>query len=182
MHIKINKVETILKTFPFNIEEVFFERGEYKPTRPYHRLDCPDWVNVLPITQEGKVILIRQPRIGEEKDILVTPGGVANKNEKDLTISALRELEEETGFTSQTILPLLSVNPNPAIMKNKIHFFLAKNCYLNPQRKHFPDEGEFISLEFVDIHELDQMVRTSRINHALSALCIMLAQKYLTKS
>ena len=104
---------------------------------------------------------------------MVDPG------EKDVTMAAVRELEEETGYTSQRILPLGSLNPNPAIMTNRCHFFLALGCYLNPDRKHFPDAEEFIEVVETDVTDLEQMVRFGEINHSLAALCIMLAAKYV---
>ena len=85
----------------------------------------PDWVNTVPVTTQGKVLLVRQFRIGIESTTLETPGGVVDAGEKDMTMAAVRELEEETGHTSRNILPLASLNPNPAIMTNTVHFFLA---------------------------------------------------------
>jgi 8-oxo-dGTP pyrophosphatase MutT (NUDIX family) len=94
-------------------------------------------------------------------------------------MTAARELEEETGFTSQRFLPLGAINPNPAIMTNKCHFFLALGCTLASQRRHFPDMDERIAIEFYDYKDLDGLIRTGQINHALACLCILLAGRYL---
>ena len=174
----VNK-KIALTTPPFTVEEVDFEIAGKAAPHPYFRLACPDWVNVLPITADGRAILIKQPRAGSAKYVLETPGGVIDPGERDPTMAALRELEEETGFTSQRILPLASINPNPAVQTNRCHLFLALNCHLNPTRRHFPDPDESIEVHVVDVNALDGMVRTGEIDHALAALCIMLAQKYL---
>lgn len=169
----------ILKTRPFNVEELDLRIGGRDLAHPYYRLDCPDWVNVLAVTTSNQAVLIRQARPGPMKLVLETPGGVANPGEKDLMMAALRELEEETGYTSSRVLPLASLNPNPAIQNNTCHFFVALACHVNPARRHFPDIDEVIETELVDVGGLDGLVRTGRIDHALSALCILLAGKYI---
>lgn len=172
--------KTILQTVPFAVEEIEIAHEGKRYARPYHRLHCPDWVNVLPITADRKAILIRQPRAGSMKLVLETPGGVVDPGEeRDPTRAVVRELEEETGFTSQRVLSLGNINPNPATHDNRCHFFVALGCVPNPSRQHFPDTDERIITELVDIAQLDELVRTGRIDHALSALCIMLAMKYV---
>ena len=176
---RLTDKKSILKTKPFEVEEVLFETDDLKARKPYYRLSCPDWVNVLPITSSGHALLIRQPRVGSMTFVLETPGGVVDPGENDVTMAAARELEEETGFSSRRILSLGAMNPNPAIMNNLCHFFVAFDCLPVSQRKHFPDQDERIVLQPVPLATLEELVRTRQINHALSALCIMLAQKYL---
>lgn len=171
--------KTVLKTRPFDVEEVTFEFQDLKPDTTYSRLHSPDWVNVLPVLPDGRVLLIEQPRIGSMSLVMETVGGVIDPGEKDPTMAAARELEEETGFTTTRIMSLGSINPNPAIMTNNCHFFIALNCMPASPRKHMADPDERISVHVVDPNELEMMIRTKRINHALSALCIFLAQKYL---
>ncbi len=175
------KKEEILKTFPFNVErlELFDEKRQAPTSHPYFRLNCADWVNVLPITSNGKALLIKQSRAGNLKETLEIPGGMMDVGEKDPTLAAARELEEETGFTSQRFLPLGRINPNPAIMANNLYMFLALDVIPNPQRRYFPDENESIEIMPVDTQELDQLVRLGRIDSALAALTIMLAGKYI---
>jgi len=182
MRWNLHGVETRFKSYPFNVEGVELSNKDKDDHRfTYYRLQCPDWLNVLPITSNNQAILIRQPRAGTLTEILETPGGVVEPNERDTAMAALRELEEETGFTSQRILPLLAVNPNPALMTNRVHMFLALNCHIPDERKHFPDTEERITTELVPVEELEDLVRCGKINHSLSALCIMLALKYLKK-
>lgn len=168
--------EELLKLDLFRVEKLQLEG------RPFYRLVVPDWVNIVPVTAQGKVLLVQQFRAGIEATTLETPGGVVDAGEKDVTMAAVRELEEETGYTSHNILPLAALNPNPAIMTNTVHFFLALNCEPALPRQHFPDAGELdLQTQTVARAELDMLVRSGRINHCLSALAIMLAQKYLPK-
>jgi ADP-ribose pyrophosphatase len=176
---KLTSQSVVLKTNPFDVEQIQFEVGDLKPQHPYVRLKAPDWVNVLPVTLDNRVVLVRQPRVGSLSYVLETPGGVMDTSERDPTISAARELEEETGYVSQRFLPLGSINPNPAIMTNKCHFFLALGCIPAENRRLFPDVDERITLEYFQYEELDQLIRTGQINHALACLCIGLAGRYI---
>ncbi len=178
---RILRKKDVINTRPFVLEELSIQFKPELEERIYHRLRSVDWVNILPITSDGHAVLIKQPRVGSNSTILECPGGMVDQGEKDPTQTAIRELEEETGYTSQRILPLASLFANPAIMNNKCHYFLALNCVPKIDRNHFPDADEIITVALTPVDTLDQLVRTGGINHSLSALCVMLAQKYLTK-
>jgi len=171
--------QTILTCVPFTVEQIQFKDEAGSELPPYHRLRAPDWVIVLPVTADGRAVLVRQVRAGIGAATLEVPGGCLDPSEKDSMMAAARELEEETGFTSQRILPLAVLSPNPAIMSNRAHYFLALGCHPHPNRRHFPDANEVLETELADLHELDSMIRLGKINHSLSALCIMLAKKYI---
>ena len=174
---KVREQEELIQTIPFNVEEVIFEhKGE--DTHKYHRLICSDWVTIIPITKENKAVLIKQYRAGELNFVLEAPGGAVDY-EEDPIKAAHRELEEETGYQSEQIIKLMSINPNPALFNNRIHIYLAQKCELAQPRKHFPDSGEEIDIEVYSQEELEDLVRSQKINHALSALGVMLSLKYL---
>lgn len=137
-----------------------------------------DWVNVIPITPEGEIVLVKQHRYGTDSVTLETPGGAVSPDEKDLTMAALRELEEETGYTTQRILALPGMAPNPAVQSNRITYFLALDVQLSQDRKHFPDEFEHLEIIKMPFEDAVELVRTAQINHALAALGILLAQPY----
>ena len=181
MQWELTNRKSALKTFPFEVEELSFLEKRNKNPLPhtFFRINSPSWVNILPITSDGQAILIRQPRAGSLSDVLETPGGCIDPGEKDPTMSAVRELEEETGFSTQRILPLASLNPNPALMNNKVHMFLALNCTPVMNRKHFPDESERIETVLVPAKSLAGLVRRGEMDNCLAALCIFLAAKYV---
>jgi ADP-ribose pyrophosphatase len=179
MKLKLINSRKVFSSQPFDVEELDLAIDGKPLSHPYYRLCTPDWVNVLPITRDGKAILIKQERVGPFAPILETPGGVVDSGEDDVTRAALRELEEETGYTSRRIIPLASLNPNPAIQSNRCHYFMAFDCHVNETRTHFPDPEELIGVEIVDVRELENLVRLGRINHSLSALCVMLGLKYI---
>jgi 8-oxo-dGTP pyrophosphatase MutT (NUDIX family) len=177
--LKLEAKKSVFQSPIFNIEELSVRSKKGELLSPRYRLTCGDWANVLPITREGSAVLIEQLRFGSMANVLETPGGMMDPDEKDPMLAAVRELEEETGYTSMRILSLGSFNPNPAIMGNRIHFFLALDCVLQENRTHFQDLDEEITLKLVDPNELVSLVRLGRIDHALSALCISLASYYL---
>ena len=86
----------------FTLEEVQLARpGREEPVR-FVQLRCPDWVNVIPITEDGRVILIRQYRSGTHEITLEIPGGMVDPGEDPQT-SATRELTEETGWVAASV-------------------------------------------------------------------------------
>jgi 8-oxo-dGTP pyrophosphatase MutT (NUDIX family) len=66
-------------------------------------LDTADWVNVLPITDDGHVVMVRQWRHGCERVTLEIPGGLIDAHETDPAAAAARELREETGYDAAAI-------------------------------------------------------------------------------
>lgn len=178
----IRKAKTILKTIPFNVEELDLSNAENgdKVSHPFYRLNCPDWANILAITEEGDAVLVRQSRIGPAKPCLEIPGGMIDDGESPLA-AAKRELEEETGYVSDDWTAVSSINPNPAIMNNRLHIFIAKKCRNTQKRKHFPDENESIELVLVPSCELVNMVEKGEIDSALAALTVYMGQKLLSK-
>lgn len=144
-----------------------------------YTLGFSDWVNIIPVTADGHVVLVKQHRFGTDSITWETPGGAVSQDEKDLTMAALRELEEETGLSTKKILSLPGMAPNPAIQGNRITYFLALDVQPVPQRQHHPDEFEHLQLEVLPFVEAVEWARTGRINHALAALGLLLAEPYV---
>src|SRR5436309_1286822 len=92
-------------------------------------LEGPDWCNIIPITSDGNVVLIRQWRHGTRKVTLEIPGGLVDAGETP-EHAAGRELTEETAYRAPTIIPIGTVAPNPAIMSNTTHCFYAPDVVL----------------------------------------------------
>jgi ADP-ribose pyrophosphatase len=143
-------------------------------------LKCSNWVNVVPVTASGHIVLIEQHRFGTDTVTLETPGGAVDAGEKDTTMAALRELEEETKLTSSRIISLPGYYPNPAIQNNRVQFFVAFDC--RPAEKvsaHF-DPFERIRIRYLTIEEAMVKARSGQIQHALAALALLLSEPYLS--
>ena len=95
----------------------------------YYIMDFPDWVNVFPITTDGKILLIKQYRHPSQKVHIELPGGSSEPDkDKDMEVAALRELTEETGYAPKSMIPVGFHYPNPALQTNRMHTFLALDC------------------------------------------------------
>jgi 8-oxo-dGTP pyrophosphatase MutT (NUDIX family) len=130
-------------------------------------MECTDWVNVLPITDDGQVVLIRQYRFGSDSITLEIPGGIIDPGESP-EIAAARELREETGYRARNIVSLGSTAPNPAITRNRLHCFLAEGCELDGVQEQDPFED--IGVELHPLAELDALMARGGLDHALAEL------------
>lgn len=135
-------------------------------TGTYHYIDSYDWVNIVPLTTERRVILIRQFRIGVDDFIIETPGGMVDPADASPLEAARRELREETGYGSDEIIPIGRSHPNPATQNNSVWFFAALGVRkIGEQRL---DPGEDIELEVMDLADVDRLIAVGRITHALA--------------
>ncbi len=127
-------------------------------------LDCPDWVNIIPVTADGEVVLIRQYRHGTQSVTLEVPGGVVEAGETP-EAAGVRELAEETGYVPERVKPLGFVSPNPAIQGNRSYSFLAEGCRLAavPQ----PDAFEHIEILLRPLADIPKLIRDGEISHSL---------------
>ena len=104
----------------------------------YIVLDAPDWVIVIP-ELEDYFLMVEQWRHGANQLCKEFPGGVIDRGETPEQ-GALRELLEETGYKPNKLIKLGSMSPNPAIMNNHVHFFLAKDLEKVSQQNLDSDE------------------------------------------
>jgi 8-oxo-dGTP pyrophosphatase MutT (NUDIX family) len=128
-------------------------------------LDSPDWVNVIPVTPDGRIVLIRQYRHGIEQVTLEIPGGMVDGDDGGAAEAGRRELLEETGCAAEEMIYLGSVHSNPAFLNNQTHTYLAVNVR-KVQEPQF-DGAEDIEVLLADAAEIPDMVRDGRITHAL---------------
>mgnify|MGYP000917003427 CR=1 FL=1 len=127
-------------------------------------LESAPWVNVIALTSDRQVILIRQYRHGIRDVTLEIPGGLAEPADTPLA-AAKRELLEETGCRAETWIDLGFVHPNPAIQDNRCHTFLAlKVSRSAPQCL---DEHEEIEVLARPLEEIPRLIRQGEISHAL---------------
>jgi ADP-ribose pyrophosphatase len=128
-------------------------------------LDTPDWVNVLPLTADGQVVMVRQYRHGAGRVTLEIPGGLIDSHETDPAAAAARELREETGHEAERVERIGVMNPNPSMMRNRCFAYLATGC--RPAGELRMDPGEDIEVVTVPLAELDARIAAGEIEHAI---------------
>jgi ADP-ribose pyrophosphatase len=138
----------------------------------FHLLECCDWVNVVPITSDDQVVLIRQFRHGVRDFSLEIPGGLIDPEDPSPRDAGRRELREETGYDSDDLISLGWSHPNPALQGNRCHTFLARDVRkVGEPTLDGTEETEVVLVARADLPEL---VRSGRINHALVVVAFYL--------
>lgn len=132
----------------------------------------PGGVAVLPLTDDGNAILVRQYRYAKSMELLEAPAGKLEPGE-DHRYSALRELEEEVGVIPEHLEYLGGLFVSPGISTETIHLYLATGL---KQGHHHPDEDEFLNIETMPFEELLQQVLDGQIPDAKTAALVMRAQ------
>jgi ADP-ribose diphosphatase len=130
-------------------------------------LESSDWVNIVALTADERVVLVRQYRFGTEEVGLEIPGGLIDPGETPLE-AARRELREETGYEGESWTSLGAIAPNPAIHRNRLYTFLAEGCRCVGEQHCDPTED--IEVELQPLRDLPHLLATGAISHALVAV------------
>ena len=149
----------------FDLDRASFSPPEGGEAREYYVLEAPDWINVIPLTDENDVLMVRQFRFGIAGLTLEIPGGMCDARESP-DAAAARELAEETGYHASSWTALGWVHPNPPIQGNRCHTFLARG--LAPaDRSAMPDGDERLELVRVPLADVPGRIADGTITHAL---------------
>ena len=127
-------------------------------------LESPDWVNIIPITKNNQVVLVKQISFGTKSETLEIPGGMIDNHETP-SIAAGRELFEETGYSYENITKLGNISPNPALFNNRVFTFLADDAYLSEEN--INNQAEINEVVLVDLSDIPKLLKTGAIEHAL---------------
>lgn len=148
----------------FDLRGVQFRHPVRGTEREFVVIDAPDWVNVLALTPDHRLVMVNQFRYGIDAFSWEIPGGMIDAGEDPVT-AAVRELQEETGYVGTSARLLGSVNPNPAIMNNRCHLVLVENAVLREAQEW--DDDEEIELTTVPVDEVYAWAQSGRITHSL---------------
>jgi ADP-ribose pyrophosphatase len=136
------------------------------------------WANVVALTKNGEVVLVKQYRHGVCEALLEFPGGVVEDGE-DPAEGVRRELVEETGYTASEMILVGKVYPNPALQTNTLYCFVAQDAERVQEQN--LDAGEDIEVHLVPLDELIMMAKCGQFPHALDTAVLFQALVYLDR-
>jgi ADP-ribose pyrophosphatase len=134
-------------------------------------VEHPGAVAVVPVTAEGKVVLVRQYRYPVEEVLLEIPAGKLDKGEPP-EACAHRELEEETGFKTGRLEHLATFYTAPGFTDEIMHLYLARDLTETAQRL---DEDEFLAVGHYTAAEIKALLAEKKINDAKTLVGLMMA-------
>jgi ADP-ribose pyrophosphatase len=155
---------SVLETRVFRVSEDRARAPRDGAEHVFHRMEAPDWVNVVPVTEDGRYVLVRQYRHGARRTTLEIPGGMVDPGESSAEAAA-RELCEETGYGRGALSYLGVVNPNPALFANRCFTYLAAGVERVGEVANEGSEDTRVVLATED--ELAEHVARGEIDHAL---------------
>jgi 8-oxo-dGTP pyrophosphatase MutT (NUDIX family) len=154
----------LAQTRIFDVYSARFRHPVRATERDFVVIDPPDWVNVVALTPDHRLVLVRQFRFGTKEFSLEIPGGVIDPGEEPL-IAGVRELREETGYAGAPARQLGSVHPNPAIQSNRCHLVLVEDAV--PAASLAWDADEEIQVTTLPVEEVFGLARAGVISHSL---------------
>ncbi|MDC3413116.1 NUDIX hydrolase [Aquibacillus sp. 3ASR75-11] len=156
------------KVVKLQVDEVTLPNGH---TSKRETVKHPGAVAIIPITKDNKILFVEQYRKPLEKNLVEIPAGKLEEGEKP-EATALRELEEETGYTTDHLSFVTSFYTSPGFADEIIHLYLTENLIPLEVKKDL-DEDEFVELIELTLEEAEQYVQTERIHDAKTAYALL---------
>jgi ADP-ribose pyrophosphatase len=159
------------KVVQLYVEDVQLPNGK---TSKREVIKHPGAVAIIPITKEGKLVLVRQYRKALERVLIEIPAGKLEKGEEPLA-TAQRELEEETGCRAQSMRHIVSFYTSPGFADELIHLYMAEGLEKLEDAVSL-DEDEFVDILEVTLEEALEMLEKREIYDAKTAYALQYLQ------
>lgn len=153
----------------FGVETHALHQGG-KRLRDVHTFEMRDWCNIVAVTPDDRLVLVWQWRFGTRTFSLETPGGVIDAGEEPID-AARRELLEETGYASESLVPLIENDPNPALQGNRCFSFLATNA-VRVGDPSGGDPDEQLSIELVPAEFALRLALEGHVRHCICQMAL----------
>ncbi|MHA6166844.1 ADP-ribose pyrophosphatase [Bacillus mojavensis] len=159
------------KVIDLYVEDVELPNGK---TSKREIVKHPGAVAVLAVTDEGKIIMVKQFRKPLERTIVEIPAGKLEKGEEP-EYTALRELEEETGYTAKKLTKMTAFYTSPGFADEIVHVFLAEELSVLEEKREL-DEDEFVEVMEVTLEDALKLVESREVYDAKTAYAIQYLQ------
>lgn len=153
------------------LEEVLLPNGK---TSTREIIKHPGAVAVIAITKENKIVMVQQYRKAMERVLVEIPAGKLEKGEQP-DVTAKRELEEETGYTTESLQHLLSFYTSPGFADELVHLYFTEELEILTEKAEL-DEDEFVDVLEVTLEEAQEMIDNQRIFDAKTAYAVQYLQ------
>ncbi|MCC2525990.1 ADP-ribose pyrophosphatase [Bacillus halotolerans] len=159
------------KVIDLYVEDVELPNGK---TSKREIVKHPGAVAVLAVTDEGKIIMVKQFRKPLERTIVEIPAGKLEKGEEP-EYTAIRELEEETGYTAKKLTKITAFYTSPGFADEIVHVFLAEELSVLEEKREL-DEDEFVEVMEVTLEDALKLVESREVYDAKTAYAIQYLQ------
>ena len=161
----IESEESLLKTPIFEIFKVRARSQLHKEKAgDFAVARCPDWVNIIALTDDDEIVFVEQYRHGTSNLTLEIPGGMVDPGE-GMIEAGMRELAEETGFTGEGAELIGVVTPNPAFQTNRCGTVLVHGVRKTQELNLDPNEE--IRVVMLSRDEISTRIARGDVHHAL---------------
>jgi ADP-ribose pyrophosphatase len=136
----------------------------------FYVIDFPDWVQIIPITANNQVVMVRQYRHGCGRVFLELPGGLMDKEDTNPRLTAQRELLEETGYSAENLTLLTRTCSQPAVLNSTGLTFVARGAkkIAEPDL----DASEDIEVSLIELQKIPEMIRTGEIEQGQTVMAL----------
>ncbi|MBL7710313.1 MAG: NUDIX hydrolase [Chitinophagaceae bacterium] len=176
---KILSSEYLFKDLWFTVRKDRCETPMGKIIDPYYVYEFPTWVAAVPVTEDGRIVMVRQYRHALGEVCIEIPGGCVDDTDKNPQEAIARELLEETGYSFSSYDYLGKISANPSSNNNLLHMFLARGGKKVAEQK--LDANEEIEVVYLTIDELKQLLKENKIIQAMHVSCILYALEKMGK-
>lgn len=167
------------KVFSVDRNRALMPTGDASRAYDFYILNPSQWCNVIPITDDGRVVFIEQYRHGIEKVTLEIPGGAVDPEDPTSQFAAGRELFEETGYAADELVFIGRNHPNPAIQSNYCDSYLARGARQLCEPTFHGSED--ITIRLVELEEVPSLIASGAITHALVLVAFYFLQLHELK-
>ncbi|WP_282035403.1 NUDIX hydrolase [Metabacillus indicus] len=174
-HLK-ETTKTSEKLFSGRIIDLYLEEVELPNGKTSTReiIKHPGAVAVLALTKDNKLVMVQQYRKAMERVLVEIPAGKLEKGELP-EVTAKRELEEETGYTTKSLQHLISFYTSPGFADELVHVYYTDDLHVLEEKAEL-DEDEFVDVLEVTLEEAQQLIDEQRIFDAKTAYAVQYLQ------